>query len=415
MTAQDGHAVERANAPTVLPADGPRVTPRAIGVAWGLLAINTLGFTPATMIIPFPRVGGQVVTMGALMAALVIALLANRPLRIRPNAYLVVLTLMVIVSVVASLRLESGLGSLFRCFRFAVFVLTLWLLTRWWRGDLRFVNYHLRTYCAVLLTVLAGLLISPGAAMSGPGVRLVGSIWPIPAPQVGMYCAVVLGLAVLLRLDRRLDRRSMLLVVVPAVGMLLLSHTRTAMLGLVIALLVAGLSMSLTNPRARLWLVSRAAVGAAALVLAGDVIQTWLARGQDAEEITNLTGRAKVWDLIVDQPRTVVQELMGVGLGDKSFAGLAIDSTWYSTFYEQGWVGVVLVVVMLLGLLGIAILRPPSIQRSCAIFLVVYSCVASYTEVGLSDASPYLLNLAVAASLLAYRPPVTGESAVLRP
>ena len=36
-------------------------------------------------------------------------------------------------------------------------------------------------------------------------------------------------------------------------------------------------------------------------------------------------------------------------------------------------------------------------------FLIVYCIVASYTEVGLGDASPYLLNLAVAASLLVPR------------
>ena len=49
----------------------------------------------------------------------------------------------------------------------------------------------------------------------------------------------------------------------------------------------------------------------------------------------------------------------------------------------------------------IALLRPPSLPRACAIFLISYCAVASYTEVGLGDASPYLLHLAVAASLLA--------------
>ncbi|SHL22038.1 hypothetical protein SAMN05443637_12189 [Pseudonocardia thermophila] len=381
-----------------------RVPPRVVGVAWGLLAVNTLGFTGVELIIPFPRVVGQLVTMGALMAAFAIALAANRPVRIRPSAYLVVLTLMVITSVVTSLRLESGMGSLFRCFRFTVFVLTLWLLARWWSGDLRFVGYHLRTYCIILLTVLAGLAISPGAATSGPGGRLVGALWPIPAPQVGMYCAVVTGLALLLALDRRLDRQSVLIVVVPAVGMLLLSHTRTALLGLVVGLVVAGSSLWTRSARARRFLAAGVAAGVAGAVVFGEVIATWLARGQDADELADLTGRAKVWRLIETQPRTGLQELMGVGLGDKSFAGLPIDSTWYSSFYEQGWIGVGLVVVVLLLLLALALLRPPSTERACALFLVVYSCIASFTEVGHSDASPYLLNLAVAASLLVHRP-----------
>jgi len=48
----------------------------------------------------------------------------------------------------------------------------------------------------------------------------------------------------------------------------------------------------------------------------------------------------------------------------------------------------------------VAVTRPPSPQRACALFLVAYCLVASYTEAGLADASPYLLHLAVAAALL---------------
>jgi hypothetical protein len=153
----------------------------------------------------------------------------------------------------------------------------------------------------------------------------------------------------------------------------------------------------------RAWLVTSIAVVAGGLALFGGAIQVWLQRGQDAEQLTTLTGRAKVWDLLLAKDRTPLEELLGVGLTDKSFAGLPIDSAWYAVYNEQGWFGIVLVVSILATLLGTAILRPPSIHRACAIFLVVYSCVASYTEVGLSDASPYLLNLAVAASLLVHR------------
>jgi hypothetical protein len=41
------------------------------------------------------------------------------------------------------------------------------------------------------------------------------------------------------------------------------------------------------------------------------------------------------------------------------------------------------------------------IRRAVALFLVAYCLVASISETGLGDASPYLLNLVVAASLLA--------------
>ncbi|MDQ4033263.1 MAG: O-antigen ligase domain-containing protein, partial [Actinomycetota bacterium] len=44
--------------------------------------------------------------------------------------------------------------------------------------------------------------------------------------------------------------------------------------------------------------------------------------------------------------------------------------------------------------------RPPSPARACAVFLIVYCLIASYTQVGLGDASGYLLHLVVAAALL---------------
>jgi hypothetical protein len=90
-----------------------------------------------------------------------------------------------------------------------------------------------------------------------------------------------------------------------------------------------------------------------------------------------------------------------MGLGDKSFDGLPIDNSWLAVYQEQGLVGAAVVAAIILVLGGVALLRPPSLQRACAIFLISYCAIASYTEAGLGDASPYLLHLAVAASLLA--------------
>jgi hypothetical protein len=59
---------------------------------------------------------------------------------------------------------------------------------------------------------------------------------------------------------------------------------------------------------------------------------------------------------------------------------------------------------------GVALLRPPSLQRACAIFLISYCAIASYTEAGLGDASPYLLHLALAAALLAAPAPAAPLS-----
>ncbi|MEU1027048.1 O-antigen ligase domain-containing protein, partial [Streptomyces sp. NPDC005904] len=228
-------------------------------------------------------------------------------------------------------------------------------------------------------------------------------------PQIGQYAAVIIGLTVLLLLGRRADRAGAAVVIVPSLVLLALTHTRTATLGLLIGLAVAIGSLVMTSAAARrffAWAVLCAAVAAVGFAPA---LRAWFLRGQSEENLTSLTGRAKVWDALLAAPRTTGQELFGMGLGDKSFGGLPIDNSWLAVYHEQGWTGVTLVAAIIVVLGGVALLRPPSLARACALFLISYCAIASYTEAGLGDASPYLLHLAVAASLLAA--PVQGPPA----
>ncbi|MGW0536803.1 O-antigen ligase domain-containing protein [Streptomyces sp. NPDC003032] len=383
---------------------GPRPagTPKVVGVVWGLLILNTLGSAGAKTIIPLPRSLIQLVTMGALVAAFTLALAVNLRLRIRASAFVLLLTLLLVPSIISSVQLESGFGALFRCARLALFVGTLWLLSRWWDGGLGFVRHHIRMYFAVLGSVAAGAVISPGAAMPELyGGRLVGALWPLTPPQIGQYAAVIIGLTVLLVLGRRTDRTSAAVVIVPSLVLLALTHTRTATLGLLIGSALAIGSLVLTSAAARrffTWAVLCAAVAAVGFAPA---LRAWFLRGQSQEHLTSLTGRAKVWDALLAAPRTTGEKLFGMGLGDKSFGGLPIDNSWLAVYHEQGWTGVTLVAAIITVLAGVALLRPPSLARACAIFLISYCVIASYTEAGLGDASPYLLHLALAASLLA--------------
>ncbi|MEV5437594.1 O-antigen ligase domain-containing protein [Streptomyces sp. NPDC052682] len=377
-------------------------TPRAVGTVWGLLVLNTLGSAGAQTIVPLPRSLIQMVTMGALVAAFALALTLNPRLRVRPSAYLFLLTLLLVPSVISSADLGSGFGALFRCARLAVFVATLWLLSRWWDGGLTFVRHHVRMYFAVLGSVAVGLAVSPGAALPELyGGRLVGAVWPLTPPQIGQYAAVIIGLTVLLLLGRRTDKAGAAVVIVPSLVLLALTHTRTATLGLLIGLVLAIGSLVLTSAAARrffAWAVLCAAVAAVAL---GSALQAWFLRGQSQENFSSLTGRAKVWHALLAAPRTTAEQLFGAGLGDKSFGGLPIDNSWLAVYQEQGLLGVALVAAFVVVLGTVALLRPPSLQRACAVFLISYCGIASYTEAGLGDASPYLLHLAVAASLLA--------------
>ncbi|GHG19168.1 O-antigen ligase domain-containing protein [Streptomyces hydrogenans] len=387
-------------------------TPRLVGVAWALLALNTLGSAGAKTVVPIPRSLIQMLTMGALVAAFALALAVNRPLRVRPSAFLFLLTLLLVPSVIASVHLEVGVGALFRCARLTLFVATLWLLTRWWDGGLTFVRHHIRMYFAVLGLVAAGLVVAPGTAMPEYyGGRLVGALWPLTPPQIGQYAAVVIGLTVLLLLGRRTTAFGAAVVIVPSLVLLAMTHTRTATLGLLIGLVLAIGSLFLTSAAARrlfAWAVLCAAVAA---VVFGSALRAWFLRGQSQENFSNLTGRAKVWDALLASPRTVGETVFGTGLGDKSFDGLPIDNSWLAVFQEQGLLGVALVAALLVVLGGVALLRPPSLPRACAIFLISYCALSSYTEVGLGDASAYLLHLTLAASLLVAPAPAAAPPA----
>ncbi|MFE1546243.1 O-antigen ligase domain-containing protein [Streptomyces sp. NPDC058718] len=376
-------------------------TSKVVGTVWGLLALNTLGSAGARTVVAIPRSLIQMVTMGALVAAFALALAVNPRARIRPSAFVFLLTLLLVPSVIASVHLEVGFGALFRCFRLALFVGTLWLLSRWWDGGLTFVRHHIRMYFAVLVLVAVGLAVAPGTAMPEYyGGRLVGALWPLTPPQIGQYAAVVIGLTVLLLLGRRTSGAGAATVIVPSLVLLALTHTRTATLGLVIGLVLAIGSLVLTSSAARRFFAWSVLCATVAAVVFSSALRAWFLRGQSQENFSNLTGRAKVWDALLSAPRTAGETVFGTGLGDKSFDGLPIDNSWLAVYHEQGLIGVTIVAAIIIVLGGVALLRPPSLPRACAIFLISYCALSSYTEVGLGDASAYLLHLALAASLL---------------
>jgi O-antigen ligase len=205
------------------------------------------------------------------------------------------------------------------------------------------------------------------------------------------FCGVVAG-------------RGVVVTLVAAGAALVATHTRTALLGAVLGLVVAGASLFLGHARVRRTTAVVLLISLAAWTVFSPLIVSWLTRGQSTEDLTQLTGRTKVWALVAQQPRTVIQELFGSGMGNKSFGGLPIDSNWVATDVELGRLGVAIVVALVLVLFLAAVTRPAGPRRAIALFLIVYCLTASFTEVGLGDASPYLLELAVAASLLASPP-----------
>jgi O-antigen ligase len=386
------------------PGDRARSVRIRAGVAWGLLVLNSLTWYGS--VLPLPHAAGQLLTQAALPAALVVALSANRRVVIRPNVFLCLVTLLVVDALITVLQ-PQYLGNVYRTVRLVEFVAALWLLTPWWgRRDLLLLRAHLTALFVALGTVVVGLFLFPGHALEGG--RLGGVIYGIPATEVAHYAVVTTGLMLVLWLGGAVSGRLALLVAVVCLPLTLLTHTRTAMVALVAAVLVAVLSLVVTKARARRFVVA-AAIGASVVVMAAaSVITTWLERGQSADELGSLTGRTEFWTLVLNLPRNMFQQIFGFGLTNGSVNGLPIDSNWLVAYLEQGLLGVAVCAAMILFLLVTAFLQPPGTRRALALFLVTYALIASFTQVGFAQPTTYLLELTLAAAILA--PPVSSRA-----
>jgi hypothetical protein len=412
MTSPAAALRARPGVPWARPSDkSGRWLRRRVGIAWALLLLNVLTFYPQTwsgqpLIVPIPAALGKLATQGALPAALLVALSTNRRLRIRPNVFLCLMSLLVVEGV-ATITQARYLGTIYRTFRLTEFVATLWLLTPWWgRRDLLLLRSHLATISVVLGMVLVGLFVAPGHALAQG--RLAGVLWPTPPTQVAEFAAVTMGLVVVLWFSSLVSGRVTLVVVAVTGAILLLTHTRTALVGAMAGLLVAGLSLFVGKSRVRKMFMTGAVVALIVTVTLSRAVTAWLARGEGTQQLTDLTGRRLVWDAIVSIPRDWFQVLFGFGLSNKSFQGLPIDSNWLASYYDQGLFGVAVCAAMLIFLLATAYFQPRGVQRALALFLVVYCVIASLTETGFTDASTYLLYLTLAASMLV--PPAADSS-----
>jgi hypothetical protein len=401
--------IARAN--SSLPTD--REVRRRLAWIWGLLFVNVLAYTEAPVIIPIPSALGKSLTQGALILALGLTLMLNRRLVVRPNGFLVLFSVFCALSVVMSVHMFFGFGSIVRAARLSVFVLVLWLLTPWWgRRDLLFARIHRRALMIVLGSVLVAMVIAPGKAFAqAGGGRLGGALWAIPPTQVAHYAAVFTGITVVMWFSGMLKPRGAAVAASVGVGVLLLTHTRTALIGLLVGVLVAGLSLFASRKRVRRAFLITLLVAILVTTLFAPFVSRWFTRGESAREVSNLTGRTAVWTALVHQPRSEVNTLFGYGMSNDSFNGLPIDSSWLSIYLDQGLVGDAIVAVALLLLLLLALLAPRGPARAMALFLIIYCLIASYTETGLGDPSPYLLDLTVTMSLL--MPSFVGASAAL--
>ena len=194
---------------------------------------------------------------------------------------------------------------------------------------------------------------------------------------------------------------SPLLIVVVTVAILILTHTRTALVGMVAGILVAGLSLIVAKARVRKFF---AAAGVVAVDRDHNAVQRhhYLAGPGPGHAAADRAHRPDqgLGSRFSPFHATSSRMIFGFGLSNDSFNGLPIDSNWLASYQTQGLFGVVVCATILLFLLVTAYFQPRGVQRALALFLVTYCLVASFTEVGFTDASMYLLDLTLAASLL---------------
>jgi O-antigen ligase len=371
---------------------------RRVCAAWYLLYFNTLTYTAGYTVIDLPSKIGKALAQGSLPLAILLALTVNPRIKVRPNVFLSIVSLLILDTMLTAAEVHH-LSTMFRTVRLAEYVFALWLLTPWWgRRDMLLLRATLRCLYVALGSVVIGLCLSPHKAFAYMG-RLTGTIWPMLPTQVAQCAAIAAGLTIVLWLGRLVSGRMALTGVTFSVILLLLTHTRTALIGLTAGVLVAGLSIFVINARVRKFFATLVATVTVATLTVASVITTYLERGQTAAGLTSLTGRTDYWSLVLNLPRSRPEEIFGFGLSDANINGNPIDSNWLAAYMQEGLFGVLVCASLLLFLLVTAFYRSSGVQRALALFLVTYTLLASFTEDSFTDVSPYLVYLTVAASL----------------
>ena len=262
-----------------------RLFRRRVYLAWGLLFFNTLTFYTGYSVIPIPSSVGKALAQGSLPFALICCLSLNRRIMLRPNVFLCLVTLIVLGAFLTAMQ-PQHFGTVFRTFRLAGFVACLWLLTPLWgRRDILLARCHLAMLYGVLGSVVLGLVIAPGTARNKQiEGRLSGAIWPVPPTQVAHYAAVTIGFVVVLWFCGQMRGRTTAVIAVVSLAVLVLTHTRTALIGMIAGIVVAGMSLIVAKPRVRKLFAAAGAIAAVAVMTLSAVITTWLARGQTHRE-----------------------------------------------------------------------------------------------------------------------------------
>jgi hypothetical protein len=396
MTSQIDLQRSSSRSDSLTPAERRRVT-----AVWVLLFCSSLTWSLGTpeYVVPIPTRVEQLGTAMALAGALYVAYRYNPRFRLEGGWPVAMYALVAVVALCAPLTGTGGIGTAFRAGRFGVALLAMGLIAPAWRRDpWVLANAHARILRTMIGLALVWFAVGLGVNPEG---RLISQVPALPPPQIGQFAGVLVGISVVQLVSRAPRLPHTGLWAVCGVVALLLSKTRTPLIAGAIALAVAVLLLGLSHARARRVL--------AALVLAGPLlflalmpfVQAYLRRDQSDAVFSTLTGRTSAWAKVHAFPRTGFQQLFGVGYGDKSVDGIPIDNGYLASYHEVGKVGLVVVVTILVVLAARALVEATPANRALAVFLVTFVAIASYTETGIGDMSPYVMHLVLAGAMVA--------------
>lgn len=351
---------------------------------------------------------------GVLLGAIfLICLAATKPgFRTRSSPSTTLYVVYALFATATAFLLADPGGPLLRLARLLIGLLLLFML---WRPLIRvperLIRAHLLAHLLLALTVVLSVIWRPTVAWRplssfGTGYRLQGVLIPMLPPRVGEVGAILLGLAIVAFVYRKLSFLPAGALVGLGLVLVALSRTRTAA-----AAVAVGLVLALLLTR-KTWFGRIASISVPALIgVAFTVVpslQTWLLRGQGTKQISSLSGRTTSWQYVLDEEVSLQTAIIGHGLGNKrvllrrgegDIDVMAIDNSWLSLYWETGLLAVTIVGIAFI-VAWISVLRAPTpFVKASGALLLGYVSVASLNESGLSDLSSMTLHLLVAAAV----------------
>ena len=264
------------------------------------------------------------------------------------------------------------------------------------------VVFLVRAYpTGALLTALtsAMLLLAAFASLTGVGSlaggRLYGGLPPLNANEISLLVSVPL-VCVMWRCVHRLATWRDVALVLPALGVIWLTGTRTGL----VALALAVVALVMMAPRIPVPMFCCGVLAAPLLLFvlfSTPLLSSYATRGDSASLLT-LNSRTVAWNAALDYSETVPAQVLGVGLAVKRIPVSAmyrddqiLDSTWVSAFVQAGVAGTVVLALLVAFAVGrAAISSPPT--RSLAVAILVLLLARSLLESGLFDASPSFIT-----------------------